>query len=177
MYANLFPKDDEGDEALYSRGTGDLKKLIFSLNERAKAVLEEEDKRRLSNIRRRGSESDHGRGASERGGDSVEDKGEHRGKRNDLMLLDDEVFQRCNLTALVKARYLDVAVELDKDFDLSHEQLIKALKVIMYQIYLMSKRQDYRHEELQKEVVCAKSANSQLVNHSVNQMTAFIGTL
>lgn len=68
----------------------------------------------------------------------------------------------------MKAKYLDMAIELDKDFELSHEQLIKALKVIMYQISLMNKRQDYRYAEIANDVANAKSSTSELVNHSVN---------
>ena len=93
------------------------------------------------------------------------------------MLIDDEVFQKCDLTALVKAKFLDLAVELDKDFDLSHEQLIKALKVIMYQIALMNKRQEIRYIDINKDIATAQQASKSLLNHSINQMTAFIGTL
>jgi hypothetical protein len=45
LYSSLFPKD--GEELTNEKGTGDLRSLINSLNERAKKVLEENELRRL----------------------------------------------------------------------------------------------------------------------------------
>jgi len=43
----------------------------------------------------------------------------------------------CDLTALVQTELSSAGLEIDPDYELSHVQLIKAAKVIMYQLYLL----------------------------------------
>lgn len=69
-----------------------------------------------------------------------------------LIILDDDIFLKCDLTALVQAEFLNYAIELDKDFELSHVQLIKAAKVIMYQLSLINKRQEYKVHDLDAKI-------------------------
>ena len=38
----------------------------------------------------------------------------------------------------------------DKDFDLTHEQIIKCVKVLLYKVNLMGKRSEYERGEIAK---------------------------
>jgi hypothetical protein len=93
-------------------------------------------------------------------------------------VLDEKAFARCDLTALVSVDFWEQqSPTQDKDYELTYTNLIKAVKIIMYKVSLLSKRQDIIKEELMSDFK-TKLAEVRLKNeHAVGEVQAFASHL
>lgn len=132
---------------------GDVKRIIDALIIKAKAALEEEEAKKLGGSKlsdKTGSSSPSLKHKSSNGGDPSTNKS-NQDKPLDIYI-SPEVFARCDLTALAQSTLTPAAMENDPDFELTHFELIKAVKLITYQVNLILKRQDYQFREFSNKI-------------------------
>ena len=77
-----------------------------------------------------------------------EQKEEEEQKKLDT--IDEELFNECDLTGMAGQQFTKMSN--DPDFELSHFQLIKVVKLLTYQVSMVMKRQGIRFEEVKGEL-------------------------
>ena len=65
-----------------------------------------------------------------------------------------------------------LAMQNDPDFELTHFELIKAVKLIAYQVNLVLKRQDYQLDDFQKKV---NVQNAELIKKTDKEISRIQG--
>ena len=65
----------------------------------------------------------------------------------------------------------------DKDFELSHEQLIKACKILLYRFNLHQKKNSYERQELASMIGERVNRVEQLTQKSLEEVNTFLHTI
>jgi len=93
------------------------------------------------------------------------------------IFIDPEVFARCDLAALAHSTLTPLAMNSDPDFELTHFELIKAVKLITYQVNLVLKRQDYQFAEFQTRVADQTAELTKRMEGEVNRIQGHVLTI
>lgn len=187
LYADLFPPPenplvkpspkDENQILLDSKSVGDVKRLIAQFNERAKKMVEMEE---LRSKEREKTMLEIAKLTSSAGVDSQLSRHVDGVKEEAPPILmaptslDDGIFMKCDLSALVQTELSSTALEVDPDYELSHIQLIKACKVMMYQLYLLQRRQDFKAEDMLKKLETLEQQAHQVSKQAIDQMSTLV---
>jgi hypothetical protein len=67
--------------------------------------------------------------------------------------------------------------ESDKDFELTHEQLIKVSKILLYKLNLVSKKSQYEREELANMINERVTTIENLTKSSLEEVNTFLHTV
>lgn len=67
--------------------------------------------------------------------------------------------------------------ESDKDFQLTHEQLIKICKILLYKLNLQSKKSQYEREELANMINERVTTIENLTKSSLEEVNTFLHTV
>ena len=68
-------------------------------------------------------------------------------------MVDEELMKRCDLQALADTAFKDEGVESDPDFELSHFQLIKVVKILTYQMTILDERTEMKNSQMQANIL------------------------
>ena len=88
------------------------------------------------------------------------------------VVLDDFVYR---LTDLVNSDFK--MPETDKDYELSHAQLIKICKILLYKLNLVSKKNAYEREELANMINDRVTSIENLTKSSLEEVNTFLHTV
>ena len=93
------------------------------------------------------------------------------------IFIDPEVFARCDLASLARSSLTPLAMNNDPDFELTHFELIKAVKLIAYQVNLVLRRQDYQFADFQTRVADQMAELTKRVEGEVNRIQGHVLTI
>ena len=88
------------------------------------------------------------------------------------VVLDDFVYR---LTDLINSDFK--MPETDKDYELSHPQLIKICKILLYKLNLVSKKSQYEREELANMINDRVTSIENLTKSSLEEVNTFLHTV
>ena len=67
--------------------------------------------------------------------------------------------------------------ESDKDFELTHEQLIKVSKILLYKLNLVSKKSQYEREELANMINERVTTIENMTKSALEEVNTFLHTV